>query len=234
MESFLNLGNLLNEKFIARLYHKSEEVREWALIPYYRRSYIRYDEGSLIVATNYFLVARSRPFVNQNFTGSFNPDLPLAPSAPVPVPLRHLVSQTPVTLQTRRPPIDVRVNERRPRQQRVTEPGGQAFCVPLLSPVPLLPSFSPRYDHPLEFRGWLWLSTANECATGSAFWSTTRARGYCRLVKQHLDSAGKRVEGFSFWAALPGRGGVGAVQEGWRCSSVDDRVAATGSSKIRR
>lgn len=26
-------------------------------------------------------------------------------------------------LQTRRPPIDVRVNERRPRQQRVTEPG---------------------------------------------------------------------------------------------------------------
>lgn len=86
-------------------------------------------EGSLIVATNYSSQVRSRPFVDQNFTSSFNPDLP-PPSPPIPVPLRHLVSQTPVTLQTRRPPIDVRVNERRPRQQRVTEPGGQAFCSP--------------------------------------------------------------------------------------------------------
>jgi len=100
--------------------------------------------------------------------------------------------------KTRRPPIDVRVNERRPRQQRVTEPGDKRF-------TPRRPLPSPG-DRPLEFRGWLWLSTANECATGSAFWSITRARGYCRLVKQHLDPAGKRAEGFSFWTALSGRG----------------------------
>ena len=147
--------------------------------------------------------------INQNFTESlvlFQSALSLSLSLGPPLlPCRTFHRGTaasfrkqPSHCKTRRPPIDVRVNERRPRQQRVTEPGDKRF-------TPRYPLPSPD-DRPLEFRGWLWLSTANECATGSAFWSITRARGYCRLVKQHLDPAGKRAEGFSFWTALSGRG----------------------------
>lgn len=104
--------------------------------------------------------------------------------------------------------------------------GNKRFTRPA-SPPPLLGI------RPLEFRGWLWLSTANECATGSAFWSITRARGYCRLVKQHLDRPESVLRAFHFGPRYPEERGAVWV-EAERHSSVDESVAASaGSLKIR-
>lgn len=124
-----------------------------------------------IIAVN-FLPKSYRPYVSRNFTESLLLFQSALFSQPSPLPLRQpcrtfhrgttaSFRKQPSHCKTRRPPIDVRVNERRPRQQRVTEPGDKRFTSrrPLPSPG----------DRPLEFRGWLWLSTANECATGSAF-----------------------------------------------------------------
>lgn len=142
------------------------------------------------------------------------------PHLPLPhISLRHrcLISQTTVTLQN---PSTPNWRSRQRAASTSTESnrtGGQAFYAPSpLAQSRWPPSRVPRVALAV-YREWV----RNR---QRILIYNTSARGYCRLVKQHLDPAGKRAEGFSFWTALSGRGV--RMGENWRHSSVEDGGSA--------